>query len=79
MKKGGGTLLDGADDADMDLPFSCRGGVCSTCRAKLVHGEVELLENYALEDWELEAGIHPALPGGAHQSSTSYPGLRYDV
>jgi len=57
MDRTAGTLLDGAEDAGLDLPFSCRGGVCSTCRAKLVNGEVELIENYALEEWELDEGF----------------------
>lgn len=57
MQRTAGTLLDGAEDAGLDLPFSCRGGVCSTCRAKLRDGEVALMENYALEDWELDAGF----------------------
>ena len=57
MDSAAGTLLDGAEDAAIDLPFSCRGGVCSTCRAKLVRGEVELRENYALEDSEIDAGF----------------------
>ncbi len=57
MQRTAGTLLDGAEDAGLDLPFSCRGGVCSTCRAKLREGEVALMENYALEDWELDAGF----------------------
>lgn len=57
MRRTAGTLLDGADDAGIDLPFSCRGGVCSTCRAKLTEGEVLLTENYALEEWELDAGF----------------------
>ena len=57
MDRSAGTLLDGAEDADIDLPFSCRGGVCSTCRARLTSGEVELRENYALEDSEIDAGF----------------------
>lgn len=57
MQRTAGTLLDGAEDAGIDLPFSCRGGVCSTCRAQLREGEVALMENYALEDWELDAGF----------------------
>ena len=57
MAQNTGTLLDGAEDAGIDLPFSCRGGVCSTCRAKLIRGKVELVENYALEEWELDAGF----------------------
>jgi ring-1,2-phenylacetyl-CoA epoxidase subunit PaaE len=49
-------ILDAAGRAGLDLPFSCRAGVCSTCRAKLVRGTVNLDNNVALEDWELEAG-----------------------
>lgn len=50
------TVLDAAERAGLDLPFSCRSGVCSTCRTKVVRGEVEMAQNYALEDWELEQG-----------------------
>ena len=49
-------VLDAAGRAGIDLPFSCRAGVCSTCRAKLLRGTVSLENNVALEDWELEAG-----------------------
>jgi ring-1,2-phenylacetyl-CoA epoxidase subunit PaaE len=50
------SVLDGAAKAGLDLPFSCRAGVCSTCRTKVVQGEVSMDQNYALEDWELEQG-----------------------
>ena len=50
------TILEAAERAGISLPFSCRGGVCATCRTKLVQGEVTMDENYALEEWELEAG-----------------------
>lgn len=50
------TVLDAAARAGIELPFSCRAGVCSTCRTKVVSGEVEMAQNYALEDWELEQG-----------------------
>jgi ring-1,2-phenylacetyl-CoA epoxidase subunit PaaE len=50
------TLLDAAERAGLELPFSCRAGVCSTCRTKIVRGEVEMAQNYALEEWELEQG-----------------------
>ena len=56
MKRGDETVLDAAARAGIDLPFSCRAGVCSTCRTKVVRGEVEMAQNYALEDWELEQG-----------------------
>ncbi len=49
-------ILDAAGRAGLDLPFSCRAGVCSTCRAKLLSGSAEMEHNVALEDWEVEAG-----------------------
>ena len=48
------TLLDAALDNGINMPYSCKAGVCATCRCKLVEGEVEMIENYSLEDWELE-------------------------
>jgi len=52
----GDSILDAAMKAGADLPFSCKGGVCSTCRAKLLEGEVMMEVNYALEADELEQG-----------------------
>jgi len=51
------TILDGAQRVRPDLPFACRGGVCGTCRAKVVDGEVDMRRNFALEDHEVEAGF----------------------
>ena len=56
MPRHGEVILDAAGRAGLDLPFSCRAGVCSTCRAKLVSGSAEMEHNVALEDWEVEAG-----------------------
>jgi ring-1,2-phenylacetyl-CoA epoxidase subunit PaaE len=56
MKMDAETVLDAAARAGVELPFSCRAGVCSTCRTKVIRGEVEMAQNYALEDWELEQG-----------------------
>jgi ring-1,2-phenylacetyl-CoA epoxidase subunit PaaE len=56
MKMDDETVLDAAARAGIELPFSCRAGVCSTCRTKVVSGEVEMAQNYALEDWEVEQG-----------------------
>jgi ring-1,2-phenylacetyl-CoA epoxidase subunit PaaE len=53
----GPSILDGAIQQGADLPFSCKGGVCATCRAKLMHGEVEMDTNYALEEDEVAAGF----------------------
>ena len=49
-------ILDAAIDEGVDLPYSCKGGVCSTCRAKVTKGEVQMMVNYALEPEEVEAG-----------------------
>src|SRR6266508_3489540 len=53
----GTTILDGAQRVRPDLPFACKGGVCGTCRARLVDGEVEMRRNFALEQSELDAGF----------------------
>lgn len=50
------SVLDAAERAGLELPFSCRSGVCSTCRTKVVRGQVRMAENYALEEWELAQG-----------------------
>jgi len=52
----GSTLLDAAMRAGADLPFSCKGGVCSTCKARILEGKVEMDVNYGLEPDEVEAG-----------------------
>lgn len=50
-------VLDGAQRMRADLPFACKGGVCGTCRARVVRGEVDMRRNYALEPAEVEAGF----------------------
>lgn len=56
MEKEAQSVLDAARAQNIDAPFACKAGVCSTCRAKLVEGEVEMEANYALEDYEVERG-----------------------
>ena len=51
------SILEAARASGIELPYSCKGGVCSTCRSKLTKGEVEMTVNYALEPWELEKGF----------------------
>lgn len=64
----GETVLDAALRAGLDLPFACKGGMCATCRAKVVEGTAEMAVNYSLEPWEKEAGFvltcqaHPTSP-----------------
>jgi len=50
------SVLQAALDAKLDAPYACRAGVCSTCKARLVEGEVEMRANQALEDYEVEQG-----------------------
>jgi ring-1,2-phenylacetyl-CoA epoxidase subunit PaaE len=52
----GQNILDAAIAQGADLPFACKGGVCSTCKAKLTEGVVEMNRNYALEEDEVEDG-----------------------
>lgn len=52
----GEVILDAALDQGMDAPFSCKGGVCTTCRAKVLEGAVRMDANYALTDGEVEEG-----------------------
>ena len=52
----GKDILQAGVDAGVDLPFSCKGGVCSTCRAKVLEGEASMKLNYSLLDEEVEAG-----------------------
>lgn len=53
----GESILDAALKQGADLPYACKGGVCCTCRAKLVEGEVDMDVNYALEQEEIEHGF----------------------
>jgi ring-1,2-phenylacetyl-CoA epoxidase subunit PaaE len=73
MRMNDDTVLDAAMGAGLELPFSCRAGVCSTCRTKVVSGEVEMAQNYALEEWELEQGYVLAC-----QSRVKTPTLELD-
>jgi ring-1,2-phenylacetyl-CoA epoxidase subunit PaaE len=64
----GETIVDAGLRAGLEMPYSCRGGMCCTCRAKVREGEVVMDTNYSLEPWELEAGYvltcqsHPTTP-----------------
>jgi ring-1,2-phenylacetyl-CoA epoxidase subunit PaaE len=55
--RGQHSILEAGRAAGIDLPFSCKGGMCSTCRAKLLDGEVRMAKNYALEPHEVAAGF----------------------
>jgi ring-1,2-phenylacetyl-CoA epoxidase subunit PaaE len=51
------SVLDSALALGVELPYSCKGGVCSTCRCKVVVGEVDMDANFALEDYEVKRGF----------------------
>ncbi len=51
------SILDAAQQHRTDLPFACKGGVCGTCRALVVEGEVDMRRNYALEKAEVADGF----------------------
>jgi ring-1,2-phenylacetyl-CoA epoxidase subunit PaaE len=57
MTDDGRSLVDAAAAAGIELPFSCKGGVCATCRTHLRSGEVRMDANYGLEPWEVENGF----------------------
>ncbi len=50
-------VLDVALDGGLDLPYSCKGGVCCTCRAKVLEGRVQMDRNFTLEQWEVDKGF----------------------
>lgn len=64
----GEAILDAAIRGGIDLPFACKGGMCATCRARLVDGTATMDVNYSLEPWEVAAGYvltcqaHPTTP-----------------
>ena len=50
-------VLDVALAAGLDLPYSCKGGVCCTCRVNVMEGSVPMDKNFGLETWETEKGF----------------------
>jgi ring-1,2-phenylacetyl-CoA epoxidase subunit PaaE len=53
----GMSIIDAARAEGLDLPYSCRAGMCCTCRARLLDGKAEMAVNYSLQKWEIEAGF----------------------
>lgn len=56
LKTEGIDILQAGIAAGIDLPFSCKGGVCCTCKAKLISGHARMIENYALLEEEVNQG-----------------------
>ena len=56
MDRDGESVLEAALGANLDAPYACKAGVCSTCRAMVLEGEVEMAKNHALEDYEVARG-----------------------
>ncbi len=57
MPRTGSSVVDAAAEHGIDLPYSCKGGVCATCRTLVRSGDVQMDSNYALEPWEVEKGF----------------------
>jgi ring-1,2-phenylacetyl-CoA epoxidase subunit PaaE len=53
----GTSILEAAEDNDADVPYACKGGVCCTCKAKVLEGSVKMIVNYGLDDDDLENGM----------------------
>ncbi len=69
------TILEGALSNSLDAPYSCRGGVCSTCKAKITNGTVKMNINYSLTDKEVEEGL--VLTCQSHPTSSEIT-INYD-
>ncbi len=57
MPRNSTNIVDAAADHGIELPYSCKGGVCATCRTHVRSGEVDMATNYGLEPWEVEKGF----------------------
>lgn len=57
MQRADANIVDAAAGHGIDLPYSCKGGVCATCRCHLREGEVKMAANFGLEPWEVEQGF----------------------
>ena len=68
FRKNDPSILDAAGNAGLDVPYSCKSGVCCTCRAKLIEGQVRMDRNFALDAADVAAGFvltcqsHPLTP-----------------
>jgi ring-1,2-phenylacetyl-CoA epoxidase subunit PaaE len=56
MSKEGKTILETAIDLGLDPPYSCQGGICTSCRAKTISGQAHMMVNHALTPKEVEKG-----------------------
>lgn len=76
LNTSGKTILEALDEAGMDVPYSCKGGVCCTCKAKILEGSATMNINYALTDEEVKDGY--ILTCQAHPTSETLK-LDFDV
>ncbi len=57
MHRDDDNIVDAAGENGIELPYSCKGGVCATCRTHVRDGSVDMATNFGLEDWEVEQGF----------------------
>ena len=67
LSSSGNSILDAAMEAGADVPFSCKGGVCCVCKAKVLEGDVVMDQNFSLSEDEVDQGF--ILTCQAHPSS----------
>jgi ring-1,2-phenylacetyl-CoA epoxidase subunit PaaE len=65
----GETIVEAGLRHGLEMPYSCRGGMCCTCRARLTEGHVTMEQNFSLEPWEMQAGY--VLTCQAHPTTTT--------
>ncbi len=57
LLQGDSSLIEAGERNGLEIPYSCKGGMCCTCRCRVDAGAAEMAVNYSLEDWELKAGF----------------------
>ena len=50
-------FIDKANQNGLNVPYSCKNGMCATCRCKVSSGEARMKKNYSLEEWEIKKGF----------------------
>ncbi|MEL6981244.1 MAG: 2Fe-2S iron-sulfur cluster-binding protein, partial [Actinomycetota bacterium] len=73
----GPSILDYARSVRAEVPFACKGGMCATCKGRLIEGEVTMTKNFALTDGEVADGL--ILTCQAHPSGDGPLSISYDV
>ena len=55
--KGNEDFIQKANQYGINIPYSCKNGMCATCRCKVISGKAKMRKNYSLEEWEIKKGF----------------------